>query len=179
MLFEDFKRAYPNKWKKGTSYEPAGFMSIIVRIPEDGKYKYEYFGNKLTLIEKFLTHKQEKYLRKFDREEEMRNIFQLMKEEMEYNRRIWDIFEDNIAEYLKEQGVWICGTDMDTNTIYTKQDYKMPIAIVIGSEGFGMSRLVKEECDFIASIPMKGKINSLNASVATGIVVYEAVRQRK
>ena len=81
MLFEDFKRAYPSKWKKGTSYEPAGFMSIIVRIPEDGKYKYEYFGNKLTLIEKFLTHKQEKYLRKFDREEEMRNIFQLMKEE--------------------------------------------------------------------------------------------------
>ena len=75
---------------------------------------------------------------------------------------------NNINEtirYLKEQDVWICGTDMDTNTIYTKQDYKMPIAIVIGSEGFGMSRLVKENCDFLVKIPMKGKITSLNASV--------------
>ena len=70
---------------------------------------------------------------------------------------------NNINEtirYLKEQDVWICGTDMDTNTIYTKQDYKMPIAIVIGSEGFGMSRLVKENCDFLVKIPMKGKITS-------------------
>ena len=78
---------------------------------------------------------------------------------------------NNINEtirYLKEQDVWICGTDMDTNTIYTKQDYKMPIAIVIGSEGFGMSRLVKENCDFLVKIPMKGKITSLNASVSAG-----------
>ena len=88
---------------------------------------------------------------------------------------------NNINEtirYLKEQGVWICGTDMDTNTIYTKQDYKMPIAIVIGSEGFGMSRLVKENCDFLVKIPMKGKITSLNASVSAGIVMYEVVKQR-
>ena len=88
---------------------------------------------------------------------------------------------NNINEtirYLKEQDVWICGTDMDTNTIYTKQDYKMPIAIVIGSEGFGMSRLVKENCDFLVKIPMKGKITSLNASVSAGIVMYEAVKQR-
>ena len=67
---------------------------------------------------------------------------------------------------------------MDTDTIYTKQDYKMPIAIVIGSEGFGMSRLVKENCDFVASIPMKGEITSLNASVAGGVLAYEIVRQR-
>ncbi len=80
--------------------------------------------------------------------------------------------------YLKKQGVWICGTDMDTDVIYTKQDYKMPMAIVIGSEGFGMSRLVKENCDFIVKIPMKGHINSLNASVSAGIIIYEAVRQR-
>ena len=76
---------------------------------------------------------------------------------------------NNINEtirYLKEQDVWICGTDMDTDTIYTKQDYKMPIAIVIGSEGFGMSRLVKENCDFLVKIPMKGRITSLNASVS-------------
>lgn len=80
--------------------------------------------------------------------------------------------------YLKKQGVWICGTDMDTDVIYTKQDFKMPMAIVIGSEGFGMSRLVKENCDFIVKIPMKGHINSLNASVSAGIIIYEAVRQR-
>ena len=88
---------------------------------------------------------------------------------------------NNINEtirYLKEQDVWICGTDMDTNTIYTKQDYKMPIAIVIGSEGFGMSRLVKENCDFLVKIPMKGKITSLNASVSAGIIMYEVVKSR-
>ena len=88
---------------------------------------------------------------------------------------------NNINEtirYLKEQDVWICGTDMDTNTIYTKQDYKMPIAIVIGSEGFGMSRLVKENCDFLVKIPMKGKITSLNAAVSAGIIMYEVVKNR-
>ena len=88
---------------------------------------------------------------------------------------------NNINEtirYLKEQDVWICGTDMDTNTIYTKQDYKMPIAIVIGREGFGMSRLVKENCDFLVKIPMKGKITSLNASVSAGIIMYEVVKNR-
>ena len=89
---------------------------------------------------------------------------------------------NNINEtirFLKEQGIWICGTDMDTDIIYTKQDYTMPLAIVIGSEGFGMSRLVKENCDFLVKIPMKGKITSLNASVSAGIIMYEVVRQRK
>ena len=79
---------------------------------------------------------------------------------------------------LKENGLWICGTDMDTNTYYYNQDLTGPIAIVIGSEGFGMSRLVKENCDFLVKIPMKGKITSLNASVSAGIVIYEAVKQR-
>lgn len=79
---------------------------------------------------------------------------------------------------LKKAGVWICGTDMDTNTYYYNQDLKGPLAIVIGSEGFGMSRLVKENCDFIIKIPMKGKITSLNASVSAGIVIYEALKQR-
>ena len=89
---------------------------------------------------------------------------------------------NNINEtirYLKEQEIWICGTDMDTKVEYTKQDYKMPLALVIGSEGFGMSRLVKENCDFLVKIPMKGKITSLNASVSAGIVMYEVIRQRK
>ncbi len=80
--------------------------------------------------------------------------------------------------FLKEEGIWICGTDMHTDITYTKQDYKMPLALVIGSEGFGMSRLVKENCDFLVKIPMKGKITSLNASVSAGIMMYEVVRQR-
>lgn len=81
-------------------------------------------------------------------------------------------------EYLKKQGFWIVGTDME-GTDFVKLDYRGKIAIVIGNEGSGMSRLVKESCDFIASIPMYGEINSLNASVAAGIMIYEAVRQRK
>lgn len=82
-------------------------------------------------------------------------------------------------KYLKDKGVWICGTDISTNTYYDKQDYTDPIAIVIGSEGFGMSRLVKENCDFLVKIPMKGNITSLNAAVSAGIVIYEAVKQKK
>ena len=88
---------------------------------------------------------------------------------------------NNITETikkLKENGVWIIGTDMDTNTYYYDQDFKGNIAIIIGSEGFGMSRLVKENCDMFVKIPMKGKITSLNASVSAGIVMYEAVKQR-
>ncbi|MCR5147291.1 MAG: 23S rRNA (guanosine(2251)-2'-O)-methyltransferase RlmB [Clostridia bacterium] len=88
---------------------------------------------------------------------------------------------NNINEtirYLKENDVWVCGTDMDTKTYYYDQDLTGAIAIVIGSEGFGMGKLVKENCDFLVKIPMKGKITSLNASVSAGIVVYEAVRQR-
>ena len=80
---------------------------------------------------------------------------------------------------LKEQGIWVCGTDMSATVNYDEQDLKGPIAIVIGSEGFGMSRIVKEACDFLVKIPMKGKITSLNASVSAGVVIYEAVRQRK
>lgn len=67
---------------------------------------------------------------------------------------------------------------MDTDTIYYEQDYTMPIALVIGNEGKGMSRLTKENCDFCVKIPMKGKISSLNASVSAGIVIYEAVKSR-
>ena len=85
---------------------------------------------------------------------------------------------NDTIKYLKDQGLWICGTDMNTNTYYYDQDLTGPIAIIIGSEGFGMSRLVKENCDFLVKIPMKGKITSLNASVSAGIVIYEAVKQR-
>lgn len=88
---------------------------------------------------------------------------------------------NNINEtikYLKENNVWIYGTDMETEKMYYDEDLTGNVAIVIGSEGFGMSRLVKENCDFLIKIPMKGKITSLNASVSAGIVMYEAVKQR-
>ena len=81
-------------------------------------------------------------------------------------------------QYLKDNDVWIYGTDMNTDKMYYDEDMKGNIAIVIGSEGFGMSRLVKENCDFLIKIPMKGKITSLNASVSAGIVMYEVVKQR-
>lgn len=80
---------------------------------------------------------------------------------------------------LKEQGIWIYGTDIEATDYYYNQDLTGPIAIIIGSEGFGMSRLVKEKCDFLLKIPMKGKTTSLNASVSSGIVIYEAVKQKK
>lgn len=78
---------------------------------------------------------------------------------------------------LKENGLWVYGADMD-GTPWDKQDYSGPVALVVGSEGKGISRLVKEKCDFIVSLPMKGKINSLNASVAAGILMYEIVKGR-
>lgn len=81
--------------------------------------------------------------------------------------------------FLKEQGVWIVGTDMQATTYYDKQNLKGSIGIVIGSEGFGMSRLVKENCDFLVKIPMQGQITSLNAAVSAGIIMYEVVRQRR
>ena len=78
---------------------------------------------------------------------------------------------------LKERGFWITAADMDGQSMYDI-DFKGKIAIVVGSEGKGISRLVREKCDFIAQIPMYGEINSLNASVAAAVLMYEAVRQR-
>lgn len=86
---------------------------------------------------------------------------------------------NNTIKKLKESGLWVVGTDMENSVPYDEIDYKLPTALIIGSEGFGMSNLVKRNCDFIAKIPMYGKINSLNASVAAGIIIYELVRQRK
>ena len=81
-------------------------------------------------------------------------------------------------EQLKKAGVWIYGTDAAGKTDLYHADLKGPAAIVIGSEGYGMSRLVAERCDVLLSIPMKGKINSLNAASAAAVMLYEAVRQR-
>ena len=80
-------------------------------------------------------------------------------------------------EELKDKGLWFVCADMGGTTMYDL-DLKGPIGLVVGNEGKGVSRLVKEKCDFIASIPMFGDIDSLNASVATGVLAYEIVRQR-
>lgn len=78
---------------------------------------------------------------------------------------------------LKDRGLWIIGTDMDGEVSY-RSNLKGPVGIVVGSEGRGMSRLVKENCDIIVKIPMQGQVNSLNASVAAGVIMYEVTRQR-
>ena len=83
----------------------------------------------------------------------------------------------NTIKYLKDRGYWIIGTDMSSTSI-SDIDYKMPICLVIGNEGKGISRIVRENCDYIASIPMTGKVNSLNASVAAGIIIYEIINKR-
>ena len=80
-------------------------------------------------------------------------------------------------EELKKRGIWFVCADMDGESMY-RLNLTGPIGLVIGSEGEGVSRLVKETCDFVASIPMKGDIDSLNASVAAGVLAYEIVRQR-
>lgn len=84
---------------------------------------------------------------------------------------------DTISK-LKDKGIWVCGTAIDAEKYYYDQDLTGPLAIVIGNEGKGMGELVKKNCDFLVKIPMKGKVTSLNASVSTGIIVYEAVKQR-
>ena len=84
-----------------------------------------------------------------------------------------------LLKELKAEGIWVFGTAADGTTPLYQADLKGPAAIVIGSEGAGMSRLVAETCDFTVSIPMFGKINSLNASAAAAVLLYEAVRQRR
>ena len=79
---------------------------------------------------------------------------------------------------LKDKGYWIVGTDFKNSQDYRRIDYKMPTVLIVGSEGKGMSRLVRESCDFIAEIPMIGKVNSLNVSVATAVMLYEIFNQQ-
>ncbi|WP_286146740.1 23S rRNA (guanosine(2251)-2'-O)-methyltransferase RlmB [Neopoerus faecalis] len=83
-----------------------------------------------------------------------------------------------LLKNLKKQGIWVFGTAADGTTGLYQADLKGPAAIVIGSEGDGMTRLAAENCDFLVSIPMKGDLNSLNASASAAILLYEAVRQR-
>jgi len=88
----------------------------------------------------------------------------------------------NIAEAIskiKDENIVVIGVEIDGKRFYNEADFKIPVALVVGSEGKGLSRLVKERCDEVVRIPMRGTINSLNASVATGIVTFEVLRQRK
>ncbi len=85
---------------------------------------------------------------------------------------------NNTIEMLKKNDYWVVGTDANGEE-YTKINYEGKVALVIGSEGYGLKEMVRKNCDFIASIPMKGKVNSLNASVAAGIVIYEVMKTRK
>ena len=85
----------------------------------------------------------------------------------------------NSIEALKDHGFWVVGTALDNSVDYREIDYSGKIALVIGNEGAGMSNLVTKKCDFIAKIPMYGTTNSLNASVAAGIMIYEIIRNRK
>ena len=86
-------------------------------------------------------------------------------------------FDRILVEELKKQGMWFVCADMGGESMY-RLNLTGPIGLVIGNEGEGVSRLVKEKCDYVASIPMKGDIDSLNASVAAGVLAYEIVRQR-
>jgi len=79
---------------------------------------------------------------------------------------------------LKERGIWIAGTDVnDAEEVY-RANFNMPLAVVIGNEGKGIGRLIRDKCDFLVKLPMSGRLNSLNASVAAGVLMYEVVRQR-
>ena len=85
---------------------------------------------------------------------------------------------NNILNDLKEYGVWIVGVEVDGSKPYFNADLKLPIALVLGSEGEGMRKSIKEKCDFMVNIPMRGEITSLNVSVSAGVVMYETLRQR-
>jgi 23S rRNA (guanosine2251-2'-O)-methyltransferase len=80
---------------------------------------------------------------------------------------------------LKEAGIWTVGLAGDAPSTYDKMDFSLPTALVVGAEGTGLRRLVRERCDLLAAIPMKGQVDSLNVSVATGVVLFEALRQRQ
>ncbi|MGH9770005.1 MAG: 23S rRNA (guanosine(2251)-2'-O)-methyltransferase RlmB [Blastocatellia bacterium] len=84
-----------------------------------------------------------------------------------------------LIDELKDRGVWVVGVEGGTENVYSDFDLKASLAVVLGSEGKGIRRLVREKCDAIVSIPMRGRINSLNVSVAAGVVLFEIVRQRR
>ncbi|MBA4495869.1 23S rRNA (guanosine(2251)-2'-O)-methyltransferase RlmB [Paenactinomyces guangxiensis] len=85
---------------------------------------------------------------------------------------------NRVADELKERGIWLVGSDGSAKQDYTQVDYSLPLGLVIGNEGQGVSQLMKKKCDFLVKLPMKGRVTSLNASVAAGILMYEVMRCR-
>jgi len=85
----------------------------------------------------------------------------------------------NAIEELKENGFWIVGSSLENAKPYTEVDYKIPVALIVGNEEKGIRKLTADKCDFLVQIPMTGKLQSLNVSVATGILLFEINRQRK
>jgi 23S rRNA (guanosine2251-2'-O)-methyltransferase len=85
---------------------------------------------------------------------------------------------NRLIDELRENNIWVVGTDGDAEKDYTEWDWRQPTALVLGSEGKGLHRLVAEKCDLLVKIPMQGKIESLNVSVAAGVILFEAIRQR-
>lgn len=85
----------------------------------------------------------------------------------------------HVIEQLKKEGFWIVGTHLNGEKNYSVLDYKMPTALIMGNEEKGIRKLVADNCDFLVKIPMKGKINSLNVSVSTGVILFEILRQRE
>ena len=84
----------------------------------------------------------------------------------------------HVIDFLKKKNIWVIGLDSETKTEYDKADLTGPLALVVGNEGKGISRLVREHCDVLIRLPMRGYISSLNAAVAGSIALYEALRQR-
>ena len=87
----------------------------------------------------------------------------------------------NIAQTidtLKNRGIWVAGAAGNASCLYTDADFRVPLCLVLGSEGKGLRRLVKQKCDYLVHLPMLGKIDSLNVSVAAGVLLYEVIRQR-
>jgi len=84
----------------------------------------------------------------------------------------------NVIKFLKENGFWVIGASLEESKDYSSLDYKLPAALIIGNEEKGIRRLTADNCDFLIKIPMKGKIQSLNVSVASGIILFEILRQR-
>ena len=81
-------------------------------------------------------------------------------------------------QYLKKNGYWVVGADMENARDYREGDYQVPLVLVIGSEGFGLRPLIKKQCDYFVRLPMSGKVNSLNASVACAVLLYKIYEQR-
>jgi 23S rRNA (guanosine2251-2'-O)-methyltransferase len=79
---------------------------------------------------------------------------------------------------LKDSGFWVVGSSLENSKKYTEVDYKIPLALIMGNEEKGIRRLTADNCDILVNIPMKGKIQSLNVSVATGVILFEILRQR-